>query len=214
MDDTLVDTSESYREAIRATAAAFGVELGQEEIGAAKAAGNANNDWELTRRLLAERGVERSLAEVTARFEQLYQGTADAPGLRARERLLLPRKALAELAGRLKLGIVTGRPRADAVAFLNEQGISELFATVVTMDDAPLKPSPEPVRLALERLGVTRAWMVGDTPDDVRAARAAGVVPLGVVAPLDETETAGPALFAAGAARVLDDLAAIKELLP
>ena len=41
-----------------------------------------------------------------------------------------------------------------------------LFPTVVTMEDAPLKPDPAPVRLALERLGVATAWMLGDTPDD------------------------------------------------
>ena len=42
------------------------------------------------------------------------------------------------------------------------------------MEDAPPKPDPQPVRLALARLGVERAWLVGDTPDDMRAARAAG----------------------------------------
>ncbi len=72
------------------------------------------------------------------------------------------------------------------------------------MEDAPLKPDPAPrSRLALARLGVTRAWMIGDTPDDVRAARAAGVVPLGVVAPGERRGGPPPSLLAAGAARVL-----------
>ncbi len=48
------------------------------------------------------------------------------------------------------------------------------------MDDAPAKPSPEPVLLALKKLNVTRALMVGDTPDDIRAATGAGVVGIGV----------------------------------
>ena len=47
--------------------------------------------------------------------------------------------------------------------------------------------------------------MIGDTPDDVRAARAAGVVPLGTLTPTDnDPDSTRNALFAAGAARVLD----------
>jgi histidinol-phosphate aminotransferase len=66
---------------------------------------------------------------------------------------------------------------------------------------------------ALERLGVERAWMLGDTPDDVRAARAAGVVPLGIRGPADG-QTMESALRDAGAARVLSEVRQIEELLP
>jgi phosphoglycolate phosphatase-like HAD superfamily hydrolase len=55
------------------------------------------------------------------------------------------------------------------------------------MDDAPAKPSPEPLQLALRGLGGVapgpHVAMIGDTVDDIRAARAAGCVGLGVVAP-------------------------------
>ena len=40
-----------------------------------------------------------------------------------------------------------------------------------------LEAESAPVLRALEQMRVERAWMIGDTPDDVRAARAAGVVP-------------------------------------
>ena len=68
--------------------------------------------------------------------------------------------------------------------------------------------------MALSRLGVLRAWMVGDTPDDIRSSAAAGVVPLGIVAPGDDPTKAGPSLRDAGAAVVLDDLTNLEELLP
>ncbi len=91
--------------------------------------------------------------------------------------------------------------------------MADLFAAVVTRDDAPAKPDPAPVREALRRLGVRSAWLVGDTPDDVDAARAAGVVPLGVRPP-DTADDTGAALAAAGAARILASLADLEELLP
>ena len=82
MDGVLADVRRSYREAIARTCASFGVDAGRDLIEAVKAAGNANDDWALTHRVLAQAGVEASPAEVTARFEELYQGAADEPGLR------------------------------------------------------------------------------------------------------------------------------------
>ena len=65
------------------------------------------------------------------------------------------------------------------------------------------KANPQPVELALERLGVTRAWMFGDTPDDMRAARAANVLPIGVSAPGEDTQPLQGTLTRAGAAPCL-----------
>ncbi len=214
MDGVLADVSRSYRAAIVATAASYGVELTAAEIARAKAAGDATNDWRLTRTLLRERGLDPPLAEVTARFEAIYQGTAEQPGLRREERLTVRRQCLARLAARRPLAIVTGRPRADAERFLAEAGISGLFGAVVAMEDAPSKPDPAPVRLALERLGVRRAWLAGDTPDDIVAARAAAVLPLGVIAPGEDPTAATDTLRDAGAWRVLTTLTELEELLP
>lgn len=213
MDGVLVDVSASYRQAIIDTAATFGVSLTVEDIAAAKAEGDANNDWVLTRRLLGRRGVDVELGEVTRRFEALYQGTGGQAGLRATERLTVDRPWLEALAARVRLGIVTGRPRSDAERLLDEAGVRDLFPVVVCMGDAPAKPSPAPVRLALERLGARSAWMVGDTPDDVRAARAAGVVPVGMVAPGEDPAQARSMLEQAGAGRVLGALAELEALL-
>jgi histidinol-phosphate aminotransferase len=214
LDGVLADVSRSYRAAILGTAAGYGVELDPHEITEAKAAGQANNDWELTRRLLAAHGVERTLEEITERFEDLYQGDHDTPGLWRSERLLTDPAVLRRLAERYPLAIVTGRPRSDVERFLAVHGIGDCFETVVAMEDAPLKPDPAPVRLALERLGAERAWMVGDTPDDLVAARAAGVVPVGVVSPSDDSDAARQVLARSGAARVLNNVCELEEVLP
>jgi phosphoglycolate phosphatase-like HAD superfamily hydrolase len=55
--------------------------------------------------------------------------------------------------------------------------------------------------------------MVGDTPDDARAARAAGALPLGVTAPGESRDAVAPALLGAGAALVLDRLSDLEEVL-
>ncbi|MCB9760206.1 MAG: aminotransferase class I/II-fold pyridoxal phosphate-dependent enzyme [Alphaproteobacteria bacterium] len=205
MDGVLADVRGSYRAAIRETAAAFGVTVTDADIQAVKALGDANNDWVVTRRLLAAAGVDAPLAQVTEVFEDLYQTR-----LYKAETLLVDRAWLEALGARLPLGVVTGRPRRDAVRFLDDMGITEAFSALVCMEDAPLKPDPAPVRLALETLGVQRAWLLGDTPDDVRAARAAGVVPLGVCPPGEDNAAS---LIAAGAARAIPNARLLEELL-
>lgn len=213
LDGVLADVSQSYRQAIQQTAGHFGVPISPEDIEAAKAAGDANNDWILTCRLVQRQRPEIAFDAVRKRFEELYQGTAEAPGLWQQEKPLISRKRLQELAARMPLAIVTGRPRQDAERFLTSFGLEHLFSTVVTMEDGPAKPDPFPVIEALERLGVERAWMVGDTPDDMQAARAAGVLPVGFAAQrlLPAFEQS---LLRSGAARVFTDLAELVGCLP
>ena len=211
LDGVIADVSGSYREAIIATAARFGVVVDQADVGAAKVEGGANDDWELTRRLCLAAGVDVSLAAVVEEFQRLYDGADGREGLKLRERPLLDAATLRRLAGRMPLAVVTGRPRTEAMAFLNRFGLTEAFTTIVTRDDAALKPDPAPVRLALGGLGVTHAWMVGDTIDDLDAARGAGVVPIGVIAPGDDPETASRGLR--GAAVILESIGQLEEVL-
>lgn len=214
LDGVLVDVSRSYREAIRLTATEFGVRVTPEEIAAAKAQGDANNDWVVTQRVLAQHGITAPLNDVTRRFEALYQGTAARPGLRENERLIPSPELIARLATRCPLAVVTGRPRADARRFLERFNLTRHFRVVIAQEGAPAKPDPTGVRLALSRLGIRRAWMIGDTPDDILAARAASVIPLGLVAPGDTSGAIRAALTTAGAARVLTELDELEELLP
>lgn len=209
MDGVLADEGPSYRETVRAVLADEGFTVDRADLAAAKAAGGANDDWELTRRLLADRGRALPLEAVRDRFQRRYLGDSERPGLCARETLIPPRALLEGWAARLPLAVVTGRPRAEAEAFLDRFGLSDLFSVLVAREDAPAKPDPAPVRLALERLGVTRAWMVGDTPDDVAAARAAGVLPYAVTPP-DPDDAPDPASLA-GAVRVLASLQDLEE---
>jgi len=214
LDGVLADVRESQRAAMIATATAFGVTITMGDIEKSLRAGDAANDWVVTQRLIAAAGVQASLETITSRYQALYLGVDGSTGLREWERAIVPGQVLERLAKRLPLAIVTGRPRDEARWFLERAGFANLFRAVVCMEDAPRKPDPAPVRLALARLGVGRAWMVGNTPDDIRAAAGASVVPLGAVAPGDDLAATSTALTDAGAARVIDQVADLEELLP
>ena len=71
-------------------------------------------------------------------------------------------------------GIATSKGREAAVETLQLAGV-DLPVTVAMEDTALHKPNPEPILLALERLGCTGpAVYVGDAVVDIEAARAAG----------------------------------------
>ncbi|KQT90860.1 HAD family hydrolase [Marmoricola sp. Leaf446] len=69
----------------------------------------------------------------------------------------------------------SGEPQFAEKA-LDSLGVRDDVAVLVTNDDVEAsKPEPDLLRVTLERLGVSRAVMVGDTPYDVQAATAAGL---------------------------------------
>jgi pyrophosphatase PpaX len=83
----------------------------------------------------------------------------------------------------VRLGIVTSkRARMVALAW-DVLPLHGLFDVVITADDTDRhKPDPEPIRIALERLGADAgsAAFVGDAPFDIQAGNAAGVHTVGV----------------------------------
>lgn len=83
-----------------------------------------------------------------------------------------------------RLGIVTAkRHRTVALALDRFPALREDFDTVVAHEDTERhKPDPEPVLLAVKRLGGLpgQAAYVGDSPFDIRAAKAAQVFAVAV----------------------------------
>jgi phosphoglycolate phosphatase len=132
-------------------------------------------DWRRTYEAL---GLPRERwAEADARWLELYrEQRADLiPG--ARESL----QRLAALG--LTCGLVTSgdgsRVRGEVAAL----GLGELLGVLVCGEDSPhRKPHPAPLRMALDSLGVppSRAAYVGDSPEDVEMARAAGALSVAI----------------------------------
>lgn len=194
MDGILAEVSKSYRASIIATCHEYGAtSISYETIAEWKARGGCNNDWKLSLDLINtdENGVRNlTLEEVTQTFERYYQGTDTTPGLCELESLI-PRKGLLEelrrRVGAGRMAVVTGRPRADCIKFLKKYKLEQLFDVCVCMEDGPPKPDPFPLLKALEWLGGIPAdksvIMVGDTPDDIRAAINCGCRGIGVATP-------------------------------
>jgi predicted PurR-regulated permease PerM/phosphoglycolate phosphatase-like HAD superfamily hydrolase len=89
------------------------------------------------------------------------------------------------------LGVVTSRARKDAEAYLAQYQLDGLFDIVVTRDDVKQrKPHPRPVRLAVQELGLapSQCVLVGDTSVDVRSAKTAGALSVGVLCGLGERD--------------------------
>ncbi|MCI8284698.1 MAG: HAD-IA family hydrolase [Firmicutes bacterium] len=77
-----------------------------------------------------------------------------------------------------KLALVTSRLGRTTYIGTEKFGIKEAFDIIVTADDCSKhKPDPEPINIALRRLGVSaeNAVMIGDTRLDMGCARNAGV---------------------------------------
>lgn len=135
-----------------------------------------------------------------------------------RTRLLPGAEALLDAAGGLPLALVTNKPRDATLAVLRHFGLLERFAFVYAGGDGPLKPAPDGLLAARAALDVSpetgaTLWMIGDGPQDVGAARAAGATCLAFVgfAPRGALEEASPDALvddARAAAALLNDVRA------
>jgi phosphoglycolate phosphatase len=78
----------------------------------------------------------------------------------------------------LKTAVVTNKQHRFAVELLHRLGLSRWIGLIVGGDTCERrKPDPQPLLYACESLGIapTQALMVGDSTNDVQAARAAGM---------------------------------------
>jgi len=179
MDGVLVDVSESYRETIAQTAEHFtGVKVTRREIQEYKNQGGWNDDWRLTQHIIAQAGLEAPLEDVIAQFQRLLSGNGN-DGLMLREQWVARPGVLEDLAAKFGLAVFTGRPREEAEMTLRRFAPGLVFDPIVAMEDVE---HPKPAPDGLLRIA-DAGFYVGDTVDDARAARAAGIPFIGIAAP-------------------------------
>ncbi len=175
LDGTLVDTAPDIAAALGQALAAAGLP----PVGEALARGWIGDGPDrLIERALAHLGERASPQRLRSLRRRFDAATLDTPLRHGRVfdgiAALLERCAAAR-----PLAVVTNKPTALARRVLDAAGLLGHFgAGAVHGADTPAqrKPAPTLLRAAAQRLGVTPAQMlmVGDSAQDVHAARAAG----------------------------------------
>jgi pyrophosphatase PpaX len=166
-DGTVIDSGAIILASMRhATQTVLGREVEDEILMAAVGGAGLNEQM----RLLDDSRVDELVRVYRAHNEPLHAGLACCAGM---EDVL----ARLKQEGR-RLGIVTAKRRQTVALAFEQVPIEHLFDVVVGSDDTERhKPDPDPTLHALEQLGAAAddAVYVGDSPFDIRAAKAAGV---------------------------------------
>jgi HAD superfamily phosphatase len=184
MDGVLVDVTESYRETIARTVEHYtGTRIPNELIQDFKNQGGWNDDWRLSHHLITGVGIEVAFEEMKAYFQTLFLGDG-TNGMILREKWVARPDTLEKLAEQFRLAVFTGRPRAEAALTLQRFAGDLTFDPIVALEDVESpKPAPDGLlQIARAHPGAS-LFYVGDTIDDARSARAAGVPFIGVAAP-------------------------------
>ncbi len=142
-------------------------------------------------------GLHRLRGEARVDDARLIPGTADA---------------LTRLAVHYPLALVTAREEHSIDSLLRTLQIQSCFQSIATAGTCRRsKPHPAPVLWTAEQLGLSpqNCLVVGDTPVDIRAGRAAGAQTVGVLCGFGECEE----LQRAGAGLILDSTAYLPAVL-
>lgn len=212
MDGVLVEVTESYRETIVQTVKHFsGKTIERAAIQDYKNQGGWNNDWLLSQKILADLGMEIEYQTVIDAFQKLFFGPNGNDGLMQREVWIDTTDTLARLNQKYDFSVVTGRLRDEAQMTLDRFATHVVFNPVIGDDDVTKgKPDPE----GILKIGNASCY-IGDTVDDARAARAAGVPFIGVGNRRDEGHARTVALMEAeGAIAIIESINELERILP
>jgi len=198
-DGTLLDSAEASFRCYRRLFEPYGIDFTHELFTKTYAP-----DWYRT---YAGIGLPRDRwSEADARWLEIYRDEACALVAGAKESLVRIASA------GVRAALVTSGTRSRVEAELGRLGLAGAFAAVVCGEDAVRKkPDPEALHagLALLEIESSDAAYVGDSPEDVHMARAAGVYAVGVEGGFPNREalrTAEPDLLAGDLVAAIDAL--------
>lgn len=166
-------------------------------------------------------------------FQALYLGTElyreleggeppiDAPGYIHDEPVLVEPETIEALTDRYDVGVLTGRPEAEAEIALERVGLTVDPSHRFTMDDWEAgKPDPHALTTLAERFDARTVTFTGDTLDDIKTARNADEADLdrvyygiGVLTGGLQGEEGRRKYTTVGADAVIDDVNGLLDLL-
>lgn len=176
VDGTLTDSIGAYYEMFSGVVARFGIQIRKEEILEPMATGSLI--WD---RIIPEdfpdrdEKIKQFMEIIPKVYQKVFQHVHPFAGLESVLKRLVERK--------VRLGALTSS-RAVAVRPLYQYSLAHYFSVVITREDGfPLKPAPGGILECLRRMNVhpPHAIVIGDTPLDIRAGKAAGTLTIGVL---------------------------------
>lgn len=215
MDGVLVDVSESYRETIQQTVEHFtGKRVTRETIQIWKNRGGWNDDWALSTAMIRAEGLEADYDAVVQHFQSIFHGNG-SDGLILCERWIAHAGLLERLSERFQLAVFTGRLRWEAELTLRRFAPDLRFEPIIGAGDVPNhKPAADGLLHIGKLMPESGLWYVGDTVDDARSAKAAGVPFIGIASSTSERRDELVSLLQAeGASAVLEDINQLEAVL-
>jgi HAD superfamily hydrolase (TIGR01548 family) len=160
-------------------------------------------------------------------FYHLHPLFYKGKGYYLQEKVIISRKILAALRGKIRLGIASGRPRYEAELALKRFRLRPYFHSVVTLDECEeeenrilrstgkkmkfSKPHPYSILKAVQEIGLPHpsCGYVGDVVDDMLAAQKAkkdlNLLAIGLLSSQQNKKPTKEALINAGADSVIHD---------
>lgn len=217
MDGVLVDTRNSYCKLLVDCYNYFsGKEISYEkDVIPIKQSGGYNNDWDILELLFKRNQCEVKYQDIQNFYFERYCNK-DFDGYINIEEPILDKEYIKDLASNYNLTIFTGRYEHEAKHTLKRFGIIEYFSQIIGFDsvgEGHQKPDPKGVNIIKSNINSERIYYMGDTVDDMHAAKAANVIGIGCLPPQDKSETLVNRLKAEGAYEVLYSTIELKDFL-
>jgi HAD superfamily hydrolase (TIGR01509 family) len=169
-DGVLVDTEKLYFQATRELLLGTGVTLTEALFQRISLAEGRSAFALAAEKGVTQEAIDRLHEERNRRYTELLRG-----GVRIMEGV---EETLAELRGKMVLGIVTSSRREHFETMHQKTGLLPHFDFILTREDFILsKPDPEPYRTAMEKCGYgpDECLVVEDSPRGLASAQAAGI---------------------------------------
>ncbi|MDR3612176.1 MAG: aminotransferase class I/II-fold pyridoxal phosphate-dependent enzyme [Candidatus Obscuribacterales bacterium] len=178
LDGTLVDTTFSFDQTVKELVEHYtGHLLPDAELQALRAEGGFNDDWQAAHELIKRRGTVVPLEDVIQRALPLYLSIA-----KKNEQMMCSWAVLGKLRKRHSLYIITGRTRPEYEPIWAER-LDPIFSRIYCLGDIQgkqAKPSPDYLLQAMSDASLTGGCYIGNSVDDMQAARAAGLDAIGI----------------------------------
>ena len=209
MDGVLVDSKNSYDGVIIKTVSFFCNKcVSQSEIETIRRSGGFNNDWDLTEELLKRSEVNVPKNTIINKFQEYYLSE-----FINYEKWIFKESYIKTITRKFKIAIVTGRPLSEALYTLKKFKMETYFPEIIGMEDVKnQKTDPEGLLKVKKALNIDQGYYFGDTPDDMKAAVSANLIPIGVSGekkPGAMSET----LKQSGAFRIIKNINKIMEVI-